>query len=368
VVVLFVAVVAYAKREGPDAGYTGAPGDIGTCVFCHDTYEQPNVGPGSVRVDNVPAVYTPGQQYAINVTTQQGGRVRFGFQLTALDKNAARAGTLSSLDGNTQVNSDTGFGGRQYIEHTEPGTEAQIAGSKTWQLRWTAPDTDIGTVIFYFAGNAANNNGGPEGDYIYTSLKISDSPTSAVTVHLESQPGGQTLPAGSQYNIQWSTTGASNIDNIELRYSTDDGATFPISNLVFFTTDPSVTSYEWTVPNTPTNKARLRLRVGKMSGDAIEVISAAFTITGTGGGPPSPEILGASVSGKKLFVNGNNFQMGAVVEKDGIEQNTKNDDDFSHLLICKKGGKKIKPGQVVMLTVKNPDGTLSNAFSYKQPD
>jgi hypothetical protein len=364
VLMLVASVVAYASASGPEPGYTGAPADIGNCTHCHDTYEVANVGPGSVRIDNAPNVYTPGQDYTLRVTVQQAGRSRFGFQLTALDKNANRAGALAPLDGTTQVLGQTGFGGRQYIEHSVSGTLASAAGSKTWQVRWTAPDTDIGPVILYVAGNAANNDGTNQGDYIYTNRVASDSATSVVTVSLQSHPGGMTLQAGSVFDISWLTTGASNIDNIELRYSTDGGATFPISNLVFFTSDPSVTSYQWTVPNTPTTQAKLRVRVGKKSGDAVEVITPTFTILpGTGGSSP-PEITGATVSGKKLYVTGSNFAMGAVVLLNGSEQKTANEDDFAHMLKCKKAGKKIDVGVPVTLQVKNPDGTVSDSFSF----
>src|SRR5437773_2672801 len=119
IVILFATAVAYAKITGPDAGYTNAPGDLGNCTACHDTFHDPNVGPGSVRMNNVPAVYTPGQQYTLSVTVQQNNRQRFGFQLTAIDQNGSRAGTLESLGSDTQVNAETGAGGRQYIEHTE---------------------------------------------------------------------------------------------------------------------------------------------------------------------------------------------------------------------------------------------------------
>ncbi len=31
--------------------------------------------------------------------------------------------------------------------------------SASWTFNWTAPATDVGTVIFYAAGNHANNDG-----------------------------------------------------------------------------------------------------------------------------------------------------------------------------------------------------------------
>jgi hypothetical protein len=364
--VLFTAAVAYAKVTGPDWGYTNAPGDLGNCTACHDTFHDPNVGPGSVRMNNVPAVYNPGQQYTLSVTVQQNNRQRFGFQLTALDQNGSRAGTLESMGSDTLVNFETGAGGRQYIEHSEIGTFPNGASSRTWQVRWTAPSSDISTIRFWFAGNGANGDGTNQNDYIYTSSASSDSPTSVVTVSLQSQPAGLVFAAGSHYTINWATTGPANIDNIELRYSTDDGATFPISNVITFTTNPEVSTHDWTVPNTPTTHAVIRVLVGKKSGDAVQALSGTFAITGDGTAT-LPKISSASTGGKKLFVFGESFQMGAVVLLDGNEQATLNDDDFSHFLRCKKAGKKIPAGSTVTLTVKNPDGTVSAPFNFTRP-
>lgn len=361
---LVASAIAYAKITGPEAGYTNAPGDIGNCVFCHDTFHEANVGPGSVSVANVPAVYTPGQQYTISVTTQQGGQSKFGFQLTAIDMSGTRAGSLGPVDGSTQLNPETWIG-RQYVEHTEVGTSPNGAARRTWQVRWTAPSTDVGTVRFFFAGNAANNDGTNQNDYIYTSSAITDSATSAVTVSLQTQLTGQTLNSGSRYRIDWTTTGQTNIDNIELRYSTDDGMTFPITNLILSTTDATMTTHEWTVPNTPTSQARLRISVGKKSGDAAApALSGKFTIaTGSSSAPP-PTIFSVSTEGKKLFVVGENFMMGAFVEVNGVEKGTNNEPDFSHVLRSKKGAKKIHAGDTATIVVINPDGARSAPFQF----
>jgi len=367
VLILFVTVVAYAKITGPDSGYTNAPGDLGNCTACHDTFHDPNVGPGSIRMTGVPAIYTPGQQYTVVVIVQQNNRQRFGFQLTALDKNGNRAGTLATLGSDTRVNEETGAGARQYIEHTDVGTFPNGTASRTWQVRWTAPSTDIGTVRFWFAGNAANGDGTNQEDYIYTSSASSDSPTSVVTIALETEFEGIVLPAGAHQTINWSVTGLSNVDNIELRYSTDDGATFPISNLILSTTNAATTSHDWTVPNTPSTHALIRIQVGKKSGDAVQVLSDVFTITGDGSAI-LPVITDATAGGKKLFVFGANFAMGAVVEVNGNEVGTVNDgDDPTHFLRCKKGAKKIAPGATGTIVVRNPDGTVSQPFEVTRP-
>jgi pimeloyl-ACP methyl ester carboxylesterase len=114
---------------------------------------------------------------------------------------------------------------------------------------------------------------------------------------------------------------------------------------------------------------------GLLEGRAIgeETILVAYsgvtyTVNVTVGDSAKPRITGASVSGKKLVVTGENFDDGATILMDGERQKTANDDLNPRIsLIGKKAGKKISSGQTVTLMVKNSDGTLSNAFSFTRP-
>ncbi|MFL6216623.1 MAG: choice-of-anchor V domain-containing protein [Blastocatellia bacterium] len=372
---LTITAVVYAKITGPDAGYTNAPNDLGNCTACHDTHSE-NSGPGSVTVTGNPlsGVYGLGVQYTLTITVAQSGQRAFGFQMTALDITNHRAGTLASLGGDTQVLSETGFGGRQYIEHTELGTLPNGANSRVWQVRWTAPDTDIGPVAFYISGNAANGDRTNGKDFIYTNRFFADSESSHVTLALATSLNGQTLEPGAQTRIEWLTTGTANIDNLEVRYSTDDGATFPITHQIFFTSDASATGFNWTVPNVRATSARLRVTVGTKSGSAVApAISSPFTINGAG--PPLPQILSAQMQGKQLLVSGQNFGDGALLFMcDTCAQpatggnkmkKTFNDETTpSTLIVSRKGGNSIAPGQTVNLQVKNPDGSVSNTFTF----
>jgi hypothetical protein len=45
-----------------------------------------------------------------------------------------------------------------------------------------------------------------------------------------------------------------------------------------------------------------------------------------------------------------------------------NDPDTpSTLIVARKASKAIDPGQTIMLQVRNPDGTLSNTFTFTRP-
>jgi hypothetical protein len=89
------------------------------------------------------------------------------------------------------------------------------------------------------------------------------------------------------------------------------------------------------------------------------------------GSPPIPilEITRAEVAGKKLLVYGSNFADGAKLYLSGEKQHTRNDEaNPSTELIAKKAGKKIDRGETVILTVRNPDGLQSAAFTFTRPD
>jgi N-acetylneuraminic acid mutarotase len=91
------------------------------------------------------------------------------------------------------------------------------------------------------------------------------------------------------------------------------------------------------------------------------VIAGRSFIVSQAGAPV--RITNALVSGKKLFVTGENFDPGAVILLNGVQQITGNDvENPKTTLIGKKAGKKVKIGD--KLQVRNPNGTLSEQFSF----
>lgn len=68
-----------------------------------------------------------------------------------------------------------------------------------------------------------------------------------------------------------------------------------------------------------------------------------------------------------LLVVGEGFDRGAVVLLDGKEQATKERKKDPTVLMIKKINKKIKPGSKVTIQVQNPDGRLTDAFSFTRP-
>lgn len=82
---------------------------------------------------------------------------------------------------------------------------------------------------------------------------------------------------------------------------------------------------------------------------------------------PGPKILSATLSGKTLFVSGENFAGGAVVEIDGLAKPTKNEPESpATLLSVKKAKPSIPKGRAVALTVLHPNGVRSAPFSFQR--
>ena len=92
----------------------------------------------------------------------------------------------------------------------------------------------------------------------------------------------------------------------------------------------------------------------------IEIAEHLFIVSQDG---VPVRISSATVTGRKLFVAGENFDPGAVILLNGEAQKTRNDDQTPETkLIGKKAGEKVKPGD--RLRVQNPDGSLSEEHTY----
>jgi aldose sugar dehydrogenase len=192
---------ARAYSTGPPAGYTHATGEL-DCSDCHTTPAQSS---GTLKLD-APQKYTPGQTYDVTVTHASADptRVRWGFELTALDAADRKTGTLASADDLTQVVEGQGpFPARQYAEHTQKGTFSGQQNGASWTFRWTAPAEDVGAVTFYAAGNQANGDGNSSGDNIYFTFATAAFQAAGPDFSLTITPASRTVTPGGAavYNV-----------------------------------------------------------------------------------------------------------------------------------------------------------------------
>jgi hypothetical protein len=164
-----------ASSQGPSPSHTAAPGEV-SCTACHGQFPD-NSGTGNVTISGIPKNYFPGQQVPVTVTVSQSDGVIYGFQLTAIQPNGAMVGTFSLPNIEPQeMRIRTGLvngNQRHYVSHNSNGTTPTQFGSKSWTFTWTAPAQRVGKLGFYAAGNAANSDGSPWGDHIYTTSRFS---------------------------------------------------------------------------------------------------------------------------------------------------------------------------------------------------
>ena len=123
--------------------------------------------------------YTPGETVPVTVTVTDpdASQVVRGFQITAqAPLGCFQAGEFAQAEGDMGVLIRDDSGVRrprpicpdaviQYPTHNAPKPTAD--GSATFELNWTAPDVNVGPILFAAAGNAANGNFSNQGDRIY---------------------------------------------------------------------------------------------------------------------------------------------------------------------------------------------------------
>jgi hypothetical protein len=116
-----------------------------------------------VSISGVPRSYTVDQSYNFTISLQHASNSEGGFMIW--DYNM---GSLTPGDGSQAV-------------ADEPGAISQSAVGNDWEITWTAPSSDIGTVPFQLVGNAVNGNGAFDSGDTWNILSFSISPPDTTT-------------------------------------------------------------------------------------------------------------------------------------------------------------------------------------------
>lgn len=176
--VLFLSNQGGAATNGT-GGMTGAPGDSGSCSDCHSGGSYAPTGAITVLDEagtKTVTGYTAGTIYTIRFTiTASGSPSGYGFQMIDIKKsdntNVKGFSTAGAQGTNIQVST---FGNREYVEQNKRLASGII------NVKWKAPATTTGTVVFYARGNAVNGN----------SFNTGDSPTASVSAELSPLASG----------------------------------------------------------------------------------------------------------------------------------------------------------------------------------
>ncbi|OGC22352.1 hypothetical protein A2291_05010 [candidate division WOR-1 bacterium RIFOXYB2_FULL_42_35] len=91
--------------------------------------------------------------------------------------------------------------------------------------------------------------------------------------------GGEEWVAGANHNITWYASDESGIDGINLYYSIDNGSSYTL-----ITNESNSGSYTWTVANSPTDEAKIKIEAISGANTSSDESDATFTII-AGAGP-----------------------------------------------------------------------------------
>lgn len=164
-------------------GYTGSPVDqSNTCSACHSGGNygaSDNLEVLDAAGTTVVTKYQPNTQYTIRLTISvaSGNPVGYGFHM--IDLRAADNSNVKGFLPTAQQSSGIGIrtiasSGRIYAEHTSRLT------TKVINVKWKAPATNVGTIVFYAAAMAVNGSSNESGD----------SPTAGTSIQLPAATTG----------------------------------------------------------------------------------------------------------------------------------------------------------------------------------
>ena len=208
-------ISAHGYSTGPPDGRCGQPPKFISCRDCH-------IGPqgdGGIALHGVPADgYEPGAEYPLTIELFDPGQGMWGFEITPmLDATLGQAGICIVTDSLRTQLSDHPDPDADYLKQTIDGVHDGSPGPVTWSFVWRAPAA-AAPVTFYLAGNAANGNGSPSGDYIYV-LQRPVTPVTAVATAAESPaafrltgaPYPNPLSAGGVLSVRFTTASPAHI-------------------------------------------------------------------------------------------------------------------------------------------------------------
>jgi uncharacterized protein (TIGR03437 family) len=218
-VIVFLAVFAgsvFAESKMPSLGYTGAPADHGgqNCSTCHNSYAANSDTTGSLQV--VVMDYVPTEQQTIKIFVQHPQASRWGFQMTIREQSdeTLSSGVFSVSSPNEQVvcNDGSQYGSpapcntampEQFAEHLNAPT-GTMGATYEFDVTWMPPTQEVGRLHVYVAAVAANNDGTPQGDRVYTSVITL---SNAGTCDFTKAPVLQTILNGASFQPSISSQG-----------------------------------------------------------------------------------------------------------------------------------------------------------------
>ena len=145
--------------------FTGGFGED-SCHSCHFDYPL-NPKDGSLSLDGFPKQYEAGKTYTFDITLSREQLGQGGFQLSSRFEDGTQAGAFEINSERLSFTETEKNIKIQYLQHSLKGSNVNNQSSIRWGLRWEAPDSEDGNIIFNIAANAGNGDASAFGDFIY---------------------------------------------------------------------------------------------------------------------------------------------------------------------------------------------------------
>jgi hypothetical protein len=170
---LCAATFLYANQDRLPPRLSGAPGES-TCLQCHNDYKlnEGKAEGGSLELVGFPDRYVPDREhFPMKIRINHPGARRWGFQISTRLADGRQAGHVHVTDID---HTDLLLAGDiLYMNHTRAGTYPGREGPIEWEFEWHSEEVPgSGPITIYVAAVAADNDGTPQGDYVYTATKV----------------------------------------------------------------------------------------------------------------------------------------------------------------------------------------------------
>ncbi|GJQ63180.1 MAG: hypothetical protein SCALA702_22330 [Melioribacteraceae bacterium] len=246
--------------------FNGTPGDgFQGLAFDQAETEIADIAGNALATSYDDGVVTP---YPLLVTAPNGGEI---WQVGDEENITWEAFNISSIDIEYSTNNGTNW------NTIQAGVNA-ASGS----LAWTVPDAPGAENLVRITQSARDGYS----DVSDAAFTIAEEPTISIT----SPNGGEDYLVGSTHDITWNSV---NVTNIKIELSTNNGTDW---STIEASVAASSGTYNWTVPNNPTEQALVR--VTDVDNAAVtDVSNAVFTIS-------LPSITLTSPNGGEVFIAG----------------------------------------------------------------
>lgn len=132
-------------------------------------------------------------------------------------------------------------------------------------FEWTVPDSPSGSCLIRISDT--NRETSDVSDAVFSIV-----PPSNEIITITSPNGGESWEAGSSHEITWGSTGT--IENIIIEYSTNNGASW----IIIVEGLPDNGSYNWTIPDTPSEECLVRISGGTSDEAPSDTSDTVFSI------------------------------------------------------------------------------------------